>query len=126
MDYFREIKPTYWLSVVRENGVLEIYSISGDVLLERFRTTHVHQGHRLLVNSKLDHMSPLPAVKCGIVEMGIFGLGHLNRRPVLMLRTTDFSVLLYEIIPTVESLESELTIRLRKLNHNLLLRETKT
>lgn len=96
-------------------------------MLESFRAAHVHLGHRLLVNSKFDEPSTFPSTHCGIVEIGLFGLGHLYRRPLLMMRTTDFGVLLYEAIPATESFQNnELKIRFRKLNHNLLLRETKT
>ena len=108
--------------------MLEIYSITDGVVRISFQTSHVHLGHRLLVNLKLDEQSSFPtSTQCTVVEMGIFGLGHLHRRPLLMMRTLDFGVLLYEAIPAYESLtKSELKIRFRKLNHNLLLRETKT
>lgn len=44
----------------------------------------------------------------------------------MMIRTSDFGVLIYEAIPAFESQDNQLKIRFRKLNHNLLLRETKT
>jgi cleavage and polyadenylation specificity factor subunit 1 len=131
MDYFREIKPTYWLSIIRQNGTLEIYLLAGQLVVETFQTIQVHLGHRLLFNMKTDEPSlPSSSIHCNIVEMGIFGLGHLHRRPLLMIRTSDFGVLLYEAIPALPAHESkqknELKIRFRKLNHSLLLRETKT
>lgn len=129
-DYFREIKPTYWLSIIRQNGALEIFSLNGKFVLDTFRAGHVHLGHRLLVNAMFDEMSAVSSIRCNIVEMGIFGLGHLHRRPLLVMRTSDFGVLLYEAIPSLPAYESkqknELKIRFRKLNHSLLLRETKT
>lgn len=99
-------------------------------MLDTFRAGHVHLGHRLLVNAMFDEMSAVSSIRCNIVEMGIFGLGHLHRRPLLVMRTSDFGVLLYEAIPSLPAYESkqknELKIRFRKLNHSLLLRETKT
>ncbi len=107
--------------------MLEIYSLIDGIVRDSFQTSHVHLGHRLLVNLKLEEQVSLPSNHCNVVEMGIFGLGHLYRRPLLMMRTSDFGVLLYEAIPAYEILKkSELKIRFRKLNHNLLLRETKT
>ncbi len=98
--------------------------------METFQTVHVHLGHRLLFNMKADETSLPSSTHCNIVEMGIFGLGHLHRRPLLMIRTSDFGVLLYEAIPALPIYDSkqknELKIRFRKLNHSLLLRETKT
>lgn len=107
--------------------MLEIYSLT-DAIQQGFQAPLIHLGHRLLVNVKADdpvvHPSSLP---CGIVEMGLFGLGHLQRRPLLMVRTSDFGVLLYEAIPAYVGLDPEqLKIRFRKLNHNMILRETKT
>lgn len=92
-----------------------------------FQAPQVHLGHRLLLNVIADDPIVHPSVQpCGIVEVCIFGMGHLQRRPLLIMRTSDFSILLYEAIPAYEGLEpQQLKIRFRKLNHNLLLKETK-
>ena len=126
-EYFRDIAPSHWLCVVRQNGTLEVYSMDASVR-QGFQAPHVHLGHRLLVNVKADdpvvHPSALP---CSIVEVCLVGLGHLHRRPLLVLRTSDFGILLYEAIPAYLGLDPEqLKIRFRKLNHSMILRETKT
>lgn len=127
-DYFRDIKPTYWIALIRQNGTLEIFSVVDGVVTESFQTAQVHMGHRLLTSIKLDEPpNPLhSSTNCGVVEIGIFGLGHLYRRPLMMVRNSDFGVLIYEAIPAFVKRDNQLNIRFRKLNHNLLLRETKT
>lgn len=127
-DYFKEIKASHWLCVVRQNGTLELYStIDLTDIRQCFQAPQVHLGHRLLLNVIADDPIVHPSVQpCGIVEVCIFGMGHLQRRPLLIMRTSDFSILLYEAIPAYEGLEpQQLKIRFRKLNHNLLLKETK-
>lgn len=125
-NYFREVKPTYWLALIRRNGNFEFFSVTDLVVRGRFLAPNVHMGHRLLVNTPPD-IGQESGTTNNIVEMGIFGLGHLCRRPVVVMRTADFKVLLYEVIPAVEgSHDDSVKIRLRKLNHSLLLRETKT
>lgn len=128
-EYFREIKVTHWLCVVRQNGALEIYSVADSTTVQQcFQAPHVNLGHRLLVNVSVDDSTTKSTGQpSGIVEVGIFGLGHLHRRPLLMMRTSDFRILIYEAIPAYDGLQpQQLKVRFRKLNHNLLLRETKT
>lgn len=127
-EYFREIKPTFWLTVVRKNGTLEFYSLVDLIVKLSFETSSIHLGHRLLVNLMPDESpSPHQSVDCNIMEVGIFGLGHLHRRPILIMRTSSFGIILYEAIAAYEGLQKDqLKIRLRKLNHSLLLKETRT
>lgn len=125
IHYFHEIKPTYWLAVVRKCGHLELFSVNDLTVRESFLTPNVHMARRLLVNTRPETVQE-SSITNNIVEMGIFGLGHMCRRPLIVMRAADFKILLYEVIPAIEGCHDDsLKIRLRKLNHCLLLKETK-
>jgi len=121
--------PTYWLAIVRQNGNLEIYELAKVELQLRFLTSALHLGHRLLVNLNQEGTTHCATnYPCDIVEIGIFPLGHLQRRPILVTRTSDFNILIYEAIASVgsDNIQDRLRIRFRKLDHNLLLQQKKT
>ena len=126
IDYFREIKPTYWLALVRKCGNLELFSVKDLVVRESFLAPNIHMARRLLINTRPETVQETPITN-NIVEMGIFGLGHMCRRPLIIMRAVDFKILIYEVIPAIESCQGDDSpkIRLRKLNHSLLLKETK-
>lgn len=128
-DFNRCTTPTNWLAVVRQNGDLEIYKLSDVELQLSFQTSALHLGHRLLVNM-YQKGATLSSTNypCDIIEIGIFPLGHLQRRPILVTRTADFNILIYEAVACVstDAVQDRLHIRFRKLDHNLLLQQKKT
>ena len=126
-EFFRERKASYWLALVRQNGTLEIYSVP-DMQLN-FSAIDLHLGHRLL-NHHEPNTGTTPvstASSVDVIEIGIFGLGHLQRRPLMILRTADCQVFIYEAVIFYDGTEGRhLKMRFRKLSHNMLLKEKKT
>ena len=121
--FLMEKPPTYWLSIVLPNGSLEIYSL--DDLLLCFKTCDLHLGHRLLSYQQESTVRASSQVE--IIEIGIFPLGHLRRRPLMIIRTSDYQLFLYEAVAYYDTSEDhQLKMRFRKWNHNLLLKEKKT
>ncbi|VVD01045.1 unnamed protein product [Leptidea sinapis] len=97
-----EIKPTYWLFVVRDNGNLEIYSLPEMKL--SFLVKDVCAGHRILADS-LESLEPSEVeeeIATGksvhvekLLEMLCVGLGHKGSRPLMLLRLSD-TLLIYQ------------------------------
>uniref|UniRef100_T1J479 Cleavage and polyadenylation specificity factor subunit 1 n=1 Tax=Strigamia maritima TaxID=126957 RepID=T1J479_STRMM len=126
-----EITPTYWLVVVRDNGILEIYSLDDFKLV--YLVKNFPMGFKVLVDSvqatvagTIDkqsekHNDTLPVVK----EILLVGLGHCKRRPILLARV-DEDLFIYEAFPFYETLtENHLKLRFRKVGHPMIVRERK-
>lgn len=61
-----------------------------------------------------------------VVEILMVGLGGNRRRPLLMARTSDHEVAVYEAFPYYGDLDKEqLKVRFKKVPHGLILRERK-
>ncbi|EEC01987.1 cleavage and polyadenylation specificity factor, putative [Ixodes scapularis] len=129
----KEVKPTFWVFVARENGVLEIYSLPDYKLC--FLVKNFPMGQRVLVDSvqmtapsgtkseKLSDMSHecMPVVH----EILMVGLGVRQSRPLLLARV-DEDLLIYEAFPFYETQrEGHLKLRFKKLNHDIILRSRK-
>ncbi|XP_049880956.1 cleavage and polyadenylation specificity factor subunit 1 [Pectinophora gossypiella] len=96
--YLQEVKPTYWLFVVRNNGNLEIYSLPEMRL--SFLVRDLAKGHRILADSleSVPEATPLddedsssshnPEVD-RIKEILVVGLGNKGSRVLMMLRCDD-------------------------------------
>jgi len=133
MRHLDPVTPTYWLVAVRENGNFELYSIPDfslrfvslnfphqvDVLVDnmstRVSTSSAEQTHRL------DRLSP-------ITEVLMVGLGMQGKRPVLLARTKDSELMMYEVYPYYSRnlAQEQLKIRFKKMSHGLILRERRS
>ncbi|XP_077542747.1 cleavage and polyadenylation specificity factor subunit 1 isoform X1 [Haemaphysalis longicornis] len=130
----KEVTPTFWLFVARENGVLEIYSLPDYKLC--FLVKNFPMGQKVLVDSvqmtapsgtksseKLSDMSheSMPVVH----EILVVGLGIRQSRPLLLARV-DEDLLIYEAFPFYETQrEGHLKLRFKKLSHDIILRARK-
>ncbi|XP_053620009.1 cleavage and polyadenylation specificity factor subunit 1 [Plodia interpunctella] len=98
--YLTEVKPTYWLFVVRSNGNLELYSLPEMKL--SFLVRDVCAGHRILADSlesvpiitnpvddeelsKDIHNSEVDKLK----ELLVVGVGHKASRVIMLMRCDD-------------------------------------
>ncbi|CAG4972278.1 unnamed protein product [Colias eurytheme] len=100
-----EVKPTYWLFVLRDNGNLEIYSLPEMKL--SFLVRDVCAGHRILADSLESVPMPLnpndeedltsghSTLVEGLRELLVVGLGNKGSRPLLLLRMDD-QLLVYQ------------------------------
>ena len=97
--HFRPISSTFWLCGVKQNGNLELYSMPDFTL--RFVSLNFPQAPSVLVDNMstraagsdsriLEGLSP-------VTEIAMKGLGHKNKRPVLMARTADSELLMYQV-----------------------------
>lgn len=130
----KETKPTYWLFIVRENGVLEIYSLPNYKL--SFLVKNFPMGQKLLVDSI--QITAMSATNSGekqyekqhdslpiVQEILVIGLGPSHSRPLLMARI-DEELVMYEAFPFYENqTDNHLKLRFRKVNHDMILRERK-
>lgn len=122
-------KATYWAFALRENGSLEVMSLpdftvkylihnlnlAPNVLTDALFTSSMPSGH-------LDQ-EDMPKIN----EIAMIALGEQQRRPLLMARTSDHELLVYEVFPFYDKLEEkQLKMRLKKVKHHLILRERKS
>ncbi|UYV82374.1 CPSF1 [Cordylochernes scorpioides] len=122
----KEVNPTYWLFVARENGLLEIYSLPDFKL--RYLIRNFPFGQKLLVDStqvtaqdKIPEGLSLPVVK----EILVVGLGPRNSRPLIFARL-DEDVVIYEAFPFVEEqIERHLKLRFKKVYTEMIFRNWK-
>ncbi|XP_023931604.1 cleavage and polyadenylation specificity factor subunit 1-like [Lingula anatina] len=128
----KEIKPSYWALLYRENGNLEFYSLPD--FKQVFVIKSFPMGHKVLVDSavmaesmvsekqeKFDKGGELPSVK----ELLVVGLGNKCSRPYLMARIEE-DLMIYEVFPYHQvSPEGHLKVRFRKIQHGLVLRPRK-
>ncbi|XP_052818827.1 cleavage and polyadenylation specificity factor subunit 1-like isoform X2 [Mya arenaria] len=131
----KEKKITYWLTVCRENGALEIVSlpdfkicyyvkmfpIGQKVLVDTLQSElHASRSSSSTAQDKIqaENMS-------SINEILLVGLGHQKSRPYLLARSDD-GVLIYEAFPYYQAkADNHLKIRFKKVQHNLILKERK-
>eukprot|EP00092_Neocalanus_flemingeri_P020040 GFUD01021700.1.p1 GENE.GFUD01021700.1~~GFUD01021700.1.p1 ORF type:complete len:1406 (+),score=514.90 GFUD01021700.1:53-4270(+) len=130
--HLEQVTATYWLVGVRESGNFELYSVP-DFSLRFVSLNFPHQLDVLVDNMStratshaeptrgLDRLSPL-------TEILLVGLGMQGHRPVLLGRTKNSELVMYEVYPYYSrSLAPEqLKIRFKKINHGLILRERRS
>ncbi|XP_071082054.1 cleavage and polyadenylation specificity factor subunit 1-like [Haliotis cracherodii] len=132
----KDIKPSYWAIMCRENGDMEIYSMPDFKLC--FYVKNFPMGHKVLVDSGqvVDTAAKQSASfsdKSGMVgevhevkELLMVGFGHNKSRPYLLARVED-SLLIYEAFPyqqeNLSRTENHLKIRFKRYNHNIMLKE---
>ena len=125
------VTPTYWLVAVRENGNFELYSVP-DFSLRFISLNFPHQPDVLVDNmstrashgeqsSRLDQVSPLS-------EILMVGLGMAGRRPILLGRTKDSELVMYQVYPYYSRTltQDQLKMRFKKVKHGLILRERRS
>ncbi|CAG2173415.1 unnamed protein product [Oppiella nova] len=124
-------EPTYWLFLVRENGVLEIYSLPTFKL--SYLVKNFPMGPKVLVDSVqstdytgAQQQPDLPSSMPMTREILVTGMGAKQSRPMLFARFDD-ELLIYETFPFYETqVENHLKLRFKKyLNHNILVKEPK-
>ncbi|XP_052231440.1 cleavage and polyadenylation specificity factor subunit 1-like isoform X1 [Dreissena polymorpha] len=129
----KEVKTTYWLTVCRENGSLEIVSVPDFKICYYVKTFPI--GQKVLVDSlQLDVKASSsnqaqdkgqPDNFSNIVEILMVGLGHRKSRPYLLARSDD-GLLIYEAFQYHQSKsDNHLKLRFKKIQHNLILKERK-
>ncbi|KAK6623006.1 hypothetical protein RUM43_008858 [Polyplax serrata] len=120
--YSQEIKPNYWMFLLRENGTLDIYSLPD--FRPSFQIRRLGQGQRVLYDV-LDTVQPSGSDGSDdpeIHELLVVSLGHLGRRPILLLRT-ESDLMMYQAFKYAKG--SNLKIRFRRLPQTLILKERK-
>ena len=124
--HLEEVAPTFWLAGVRDSGNLELYSVP-DFTVRFLSHNFPHQADVLSdavrgegAGARLDSVSP-------VTELLLTGLGMAGRRPVLLARTRDLELVMYELYPFhgKDLAQDQLRVRFKKLNHGLILRERK-
>lgn len=121
--YLLNIKPTFWLFVVRENSNLEIYSIPEFKLC--FIVRNLCFGHKVLVDS-LESVSGLSSPlkinesliqkEYEVKEILMVALGNHGTRPLLLVRL-EHDLYIYEIFRFPRG---NLKLRFKKLKHNIM------
>ena len=119
-------KPSFWLFVSRDNGVLEIYSIPDYKLC--FYVKNFPMTPKVLVDSgqgtdqqQQQQFDSMPLLK----EILVVGFGVKESRPLLFARFED-ELLVYEAFPFHETpILNHLKLRFRKLNETVVLRPIK-
>ncbi|CAH3027371.1 unnamed protein product [Porites evermanni] len=123
------VKPTWWCVACRDNGVMEIYTLPDFKLV--FLVKNFNMAPRVLVDSGSASAASMTG---GVVtedslpvkEVLLTGMGHKNKRPMLI-AVVEQDLLVYEAFTFTEaSLEAHLNLRFRKLQHNLLIRDKKS
>lgn len=123
--YMVEVKPTYWLFLVRDNSNLEIYSVP------EFRLSYIVRnlalGHKVLIDSLesvpmfLSNMN-LPAGDnlsqraYEIKEILMVSLGNHGSRPLLLVRMEN-DLYIYQVF---RFSRGNLKMRFKKLSHNIM------
>ncbi|XP_063370441.1 cleavage and polyadenylation specificity factor subunit 1 [Cydia amplana] len=103
--HLAELKPTYWLFVVRNNGNLEIYSLPEMRL--SFLVRDVCAGERILADSlesvpqpsqaEDDEMTvPQNTEVDKLKEMLVVGVGHKGSRVLLLMRCDGDTLMIYQ------------------------------
>lgn len=123
--YLINVKPTYWLFVVRENSNLEIYSIPEFKLC--FIVRNLCFGYKVLVDS-LESVSNLASVPASLAndaliqkeyevkEILMVGLGNHGSRPLLLVRLEN-DLYIYEVFRFPRG---NLKMRFRKVKHDII------
>ena len=124
--YLEVAAPTYWLVGVRDNGNLELYSVP-DFKLSFVTHNFPQQADVLCDHLEVEELGPRLDTGSPVIEILMVGLGMVGRRPVLMARTKDLELVMYELYPySGKSLSgSQLRVRFKKMKHGLILRERK-
>lgn len=123
--YLIDIRPSYWLFVVRENSNLEIYSIPDFKLC--YYITNLCFGNKVLVDSlESVTLSSLGSISAGheanlqrqyeVKEILVVALGNQGSRPLLMVRL-DRDLYIYEVFRFPRG---NLKMRFRKIKHPLV------
>lgn len=122
--YLADVRPTYWLFIVRDNSNLEIYSVPDFKLC--FIVRNLCFGYKVLVDSLESVPIPLDALsvmnettlqdRFPVKEILMVGLGNKGSRPLLLVRLEkDFYI--YEVFRFAKG---NLKLRFRKMNHNMM------
>ncbi|XP_063911072.1 cleavage and polyadenylation specificity factor subunit 1 [Zophobas morio] len=123
--YLLDVRPSYWLFVVRDNSNLEIYSVPDFKLC--YYITNLCFGHKVLVDSlesvTLMNSSGASAAheaniqrQYEVKEILMVALGNHGTRPLLMVRL-DHDLYIYEVFRFPRG---NLKMRFRKLKHSLI------
>ena len=120
---------TYWSFALRENGNLEIMS------LPDFTLKYLIQNFHLAPNVLTDALFTSLPKNVGadqldvprVQEIKMVALGDKRRRPLLLARTSDQELIMYEVYPFYDKLDvTQLKMRFKRVQHGLILRERKS
>ncbi|RWS15284.1 cleavage and polyadenylation specificity factor subunit 1-like protein [Dinothrombium tinctorium] len=121
-----EKSSTYWLFIVRDNGVLEVYTLPDYRLV--YYVKNFPMGAKVLVDNQIsDHIQQQEAILSlpTTREILVLGMGLKGMRPILFARF-DYEVFIYEAFPFFETqVENHLKLRFRRVNYFIPIREPK-
>lgn len=121
----KEVKPTYWLFLVRENSNLEIYSVPEYRL--SYIVRNLSLGHKVLIDSlesvpmfmssaNLSNLDNLSQRHYDIKEILMVALGNHGSRPLLLVRM-EHELYIYQVFRFPRG---NLKMRFKKLAHNII------
>lgn len=122
--YLLNMRPTYWLFIVRDNSNLEIYSVPEFKLC--FIVRNLCFGYKVLIDS-LESV-PIPSDASSVVnetiiqdkypvkEILMVGLGNKGCRPIMLVRLEN-DLYVYEVF---RFSRGNLKLRFKKMKHNIL------
>lgn len=118
MSYEDISKPTYWLLIVDDRGVLEIFSIPNFTLV--YSVDNFPSMPSVLADNAKLFVTDLDANISKTKEILMTGLGRRNKRPLLFVRS-EVELVVYEAYRFTEfNITNHLKIRFKKV-HSLLL-----
>lgn len=125
--FLKPIKTTFWTFSLRENGTCEIMSLPDftvKYLIHNLSLAPDILTDALFTAAKSTEMENIPKVN----EILMVALGEQKRRPLLLAKTTDQELLMYEVYPFYDSKldAKQLKMRFKKVKHGLILRERRS
>ena len=125
---------TFWSLALRENGSLEIMSLPDFTL--KYLIPNFHLAPNVLTDalftslpSKTSSITDPENQMPKIQEIKMVALGERQRRPLLMARTSDQELIMYQVFPYYDNDKldkTQLKMRFKRLAHGLILRERKS
>lgn len=123
--YMQDVKPTYWLFLVRENSNLEIYSVPEYRL--SYIVRNLSLGHKVLIDSlesvpmflssmNISNLNNLSQRTYDIKEILMVALGNHGSRPLLLVRM-EHELYIYQVF---RFNRGNLKMRFKKLSHNII------
>ena len=128
--FLKPPKTTFWSLILRENGNLEVLSLpnfSVKFIIQNFHLSPNVLADSLFTTSVPRQLGLDPEKIPKICEIQMVALGERRRRPLLLAKTNDHELIMYEVYPYYEKLDkNQLKIRFKRVKHGLILRERKS
>ncbi|CAH0380574.1 unnamed protein product [Bemisia tabaci] len=126
--YLLELKPTYWLVLARQNGLLEIYSVPDFKFC--YAIVDGDNGSQVMKDSLIDNYpevaalrsSDTPSQESSMREILLVALGNRGSRPLLLIRLEE-ELFIYQVF---RHCKGGLKLRFSKIPHNIIFRGLST